>query len=73
VNKIFGTIAILILTAATYCTFSNTWPAPEVNQWQAKMMGDTKYFPALTIFIMALPPLFVLLIIKKMVLRLSKK
>lgn len=72
-NKIFGTIAILIFIAATYCTFSNTWPAAELNQWQAKMMGDNKYFPALTIFIMALPPLFVLLIIKLLALRMSKK
>lgn len=72
-NKLFGSIAILVLTEATYCTFSNRWPAPELNQWQAKMMGDHSYFPALTIFIMALPPLFVLLIIKLLALRLSKK
>ena len=71
-NKVFGICAILILVAAAYCTFSNTWPAPDLNQWQAKMMGDNKYFPVLTIFLVAIPPLFMLLLIKLVVLRLSK-
>lgn len=72
-NKVFGLTAILILIAAVYCTFSNTWPVLQVNQWQAKVMDDNRYFPVLTIFLMALPPLLILLLIKLVVLRLSKK
>lgn len=72
-NKIFGTLGIAVLIAATAVTFSNTWPTGEINQWQVKMMGDNKYFPALTIFIMALPPLILLLVIKRTLQTFGKK
>ncbi len=72
-NKIFGAISIAILITATAVVFSNNWPAGAINSWQAKMMGDNKYFPVLTIFIIALPGLLVVLLIKKLLLRQSKK
>jgi hypothetical protein len=72
-NKIFGAAAITILITATAITILNKWPAPLINQWQIKITNDDKYFPALTIFIMALPPLLVLFLIKKAALRFGKK
>jgi len=55
---------IILLAFATYLTFSNSWVVPDINRWQAGLMGDNKYFPALTIFILVLPPLLVLLVLK---------
>ncbi len=72
-NKFFGIAAVAILITATILTFLNKWPAPLINQWQIKITSDDKYFPALTIFIMALPPLLVLFLIKMAALRLGKK
>lgn len=72
-NKIFGTLSIVVIIAATAITFSNTWPSGEINLWQVKLTGDNKYFPALTIFIIALPPLLVLVIIKKLLQTFGKK
>lgn len=63
-KKVFGILPFLILGFSGYITFSNSWLAPDINRWQAGMMGDNKYFPALTMFILALPPLLVLAAVK---------
>lgn len=70
-KKLITVLALLILVAATYCTLSESWIAPRINAWQAKIMGDNDFFPALTIFIMALPPLLVLAAIKLLLQRSS--
>ncbi len=72
-NKVFGTLSIVVIIAATAITFSNTWPSGEINLWQVKLTGDNKYFPVLTIFIIALPPLLVLVVIKKLLQTFGKK
>ncbi|MFN8251031.1 MAG: hypothetical protein U0V75_04050 [Ferruginibacter sp.] len=72
-NKIFGTLGIAILIAAAAVTFSHAWPSEVINQWQSVMMGDKTYFPALTICIIALPPLLLLLLIKKALQTFGKK
>jgi hypothetical protein len=72
-NKLFGVISIAIVIAATAVTFSNDWPSALINQWQVKIMGGNSYFPALTIFIIAIPLLLILHLCKLVVLRLSKK
>lgn len=72
-NKIFGTLGITIMAAATAVYFLNSWPATFINQWQLKINGGDKYFPALTIFLTALPSLLVLFVIKLAVTRLRKK
>lgn len=68
-NLIFGSLAVAFLITAAYVTFSHHPIAVKLNVWQTKMTGDNTYFPALTIFIIALPPLLLLLMIKKIVLR----
>ena len=73
VNLIFGSIAFGLLIAVTYLTLTQHHFAITINLWQAKMMGDNKYFPVLTIFLLALPPLVLLLLIKLLVLKLMKK
>lgn len=72
-NKIFGALSIAVIIAATAITLSSTWPSGAINLWQVKLTGDNKYFPALTIFIIALPPLLVLVIIKKLLQTFGKK
>lgn len=64
-NRLFGLTAILILAGCTYITLSGKWIAPDISRWQADIMGDGKYFPALTIFVLAIPPLLLLLLIKR--------
>lgn len=69
----FGCIAFLLLIGGAFLAFSNLWIAKNINEWQMAFMGDNKYFPAGTMFAIALPPLLVLLIIKKIVLAIRKK
>jgi hypothetical protein len=64
-KKLFALLPFLILAISTWLTLSDRWIAPSINEWQAGMMGDTKYFPVLTAFIIALPALLIVLLIKK--------
>lgn len=64
-KKLLAVSPILILCFTTWLTLSNRWVVPSINEWQANMMGDTKYFPVLTSFILALPLLLIVLLIKK--------
>lgn len=72
-NKIFGTAAIVVLSIAVWITLSGQPIAQKINAWQANMMGDNKYFPTLTIFLLVLPPLLVLLPVKGYLLKKVKK
>jgi hypothetical protein len=72
-NTFFGCIAITLLIAVAYLTFTQHQFAITINMWQAKMMGDNKYFPVLTMLLLVLPPLLLLLLIKLIVLQLLKK
>lgn len=72
-NTVFSSIAFGLLIAATYLTFTQHHFAVTINIWQAKIMGDNKYFPVLTIFLLVLPPLLVLLLVKTAVLKLIRK
>jgi hypothetical protein len=71
-NVIFGSIAIGLLIVATYLTFSQHPLANSISSWQVTFLNDNTYFPALTIFLLALPPLLLLLVIKLLVLRTMK-
>ncbi len=71
-NAVFGSIAFGLLVAAAYLTLSHHNVAVKINLWQAKVMGDNKYFPVLTIFLLALPPLLLLLLVKVLVLKFQK-
>jgi hypothetical protein len=72
-NKIFGTLAFAILLVATWLTVSHHPITDKINAWQADMMGDNKFFPALTIFILALPPLLLLLGVRFILLKRLKR
>lgn len=73
-NKIFGALAFGILIVATWLTFSGHPLATQVNRWQMKQMQNSHdYFPVLTIFVLALPPLLVLLVSKFLILKGSGK
>jgi hypothetical protein len=72
-NKVFGTLAFAILIIAAWLTLSHQPITDKINTWQAEMMGDNKFFPVLTIFILAFPPLLLLLVIKFFVLRRIKR
>ncbi len=72
-NKIFGTAAIIVLSIAVWITLSGQPITQKINAWQANVMGDNKYFPTLTIFLLALPPLLVLLLVKRYLLKKVKK
>lgn len=60
------------MALATYLTFTHSTIADGISNWQAKLMGDGKYMPALTILLLSLPPLVLLTIIKKLI-ELKKK
>ncbi len=64
-KKVVPVLPFIIIGISTWLTLTGRWIVPSVNQWQADIMGDNKYFPALTIFILALPPLLILVGIKK--------
>lgn len=61
---LFTFLAMAILGTAAFLARSDYWIVPEINHWQARMLGANKYFPALTVFILALPPLLMLAIAK---------
>lgn len=63
-NKFIGLSAILIFCAALYMSFSGTWLAADINAWQARLQGEPKFYPALTAFVLTLPPLLLLALLK---------
>ncbi|MBL7723718.1 MAG: hypothetical protein JNK27_06200 [Chitinophagaceae bacterium] len=63
-NTVFGSIALGILVVATYMTFSHHPMAGIVSKWQSGVIGRDEYFPALTIFLLAIPALLVLMVVK---------
>ncbi|MBL7731703.1 MAG: hypothetical protein JNM88_11040 [Chitinophagaceae bacterium] len=63
-KKVFAFLGLGTLVAATAITFSNSWIAPDINRWQMRITGEPSYYPALTIFILVLPPLIVLVPLK---------
>jgi hypothetical protein len=73
-NLVFGILAVGILIMATYLTLSHHPLADRVSRWQGDAMNDkNKYFPVLTIFLLALPPLLLLLPIKLLFLKAGGK
>ena len=68
-NKVFGLLAVLILAISTWLTFSHHLLAQKINAWQTVLNGDDNYYPALTIFILSLPPLLLLFVVKKLMLK----
>jgi hypothetical protein len=73
-NAIFGVIAFGILIAATWLTLSHHTLADKISRWQGEQMNDRrKYFPVLTIFLLALPPLLILLPLKLFLLKVSTR
>jgi hypothetical protein len=64
-NTVFGSIAIGLLIIATYLTFSQHPIANSISRWQANLVTEkNKYYPVLTICLLALPPLLILMLIK---------
>jgi hypothetical protein len=63
-NRVFGGLALAVLITATWLTLSHHPLSQPINNWQATIMGDNKFFPVLTIFVLAIPPLLLLLVIK---------
>ncbi len=68
-NAVFGTLAIGLIIAAVWLTLSEQPLANRVNLWQADLLSDNTYYPALSIFILALPPLIVLMFLKLLVIK----
>jgi hypothetical protein len=73
INVIFGSIAVILLIMATYLTLTHHHFAVTINMWQVKLTGDNKYFPVLTILLLALPPLLLLLLVKLIILKILKQ
>jgi hypothetical protein len=72
-NKTFGLISIAILIAAVYLTLAGSTLAVKINKWQIGFMGGNKYFPVLTMFLLAIPPLLLLALVKLLVIKGAKK
>lgn len=71
-NRLISTTAFCILIAATWLSFSNSWVAADINSWQAKNNGGG-YYPALSIFVLSIPPLLLLALVKLRQRKASKK
>lgn len=56
-------LAMAILATAAFMARSDWWIVPAINRWQAGLLGKYQYFPALTVFILALPPLLLLALV----------
>lgn len=63
-NRYFAFAAILILAVSTYIGLSGHWLGMKINRWQVSFLGDGSYFPALTIFVVAIPALLILALVK---------
>ncbi len=63
-SKFITPLALLTFCAALYLSFTGTWVAADINNWQAKLQGEDKFYPALTASILALPVLLVLAVLK---------
>jgi len=59
-----GILAFVVLAVSTWITLTDRWIAPDINFWQAGILGENKYYPFLTIAILALPVLAVLAVLK---------
>ena len=63
-NTLLVIAIFAILIAGTYLGLTGQWIAADINRWQMRVMNDHKYFPALTAFIIAIPPMVALLPLK---------
>lgn len=58
-------LAMAILGTAAFMARSDWWIVPAINRWQAGLLGKNQYFPALTVFILAIPPLLLLALVNR--------
>lgn len=65
-DKLLARLALLALIIGVYLAFSGQWIAKDINTWQTKLNGDGKFYPALTAFLIALPPVLLFLVLKKL-------
>lgn len=56
-------LAVVILGTAAFMARSDWWIVPSINRWQAGLLGNNQYFPVLTVFILALPPLLLMALV----------
>jgi hypothetical protein len=68
-DTIFGLLSLGILSAGLWLAFTHTWIAKDINRWQLRVMDGNNFFPFLTAAIIAIPPMLVLLVIKKALLK----
>ena len=61
ISSLLNWALMLILISSAYFTFSNRWLARDLNRWQLEWSGEGGYYPALTMLLLALPPLLLLL------------
>lgn len=70
-DKIFGTIAFLVIILAVVVAFTSNKLSLMINFWQAGL-NNGKYYPVFTVLLIALPFLVILLPIKILLLKKSK-
>lgn len=63
-KKIFFLLAMASLGTAAFMARSDWWIVPDINRWQAGLMGGNRYSPTLTAFILALPVLLILALLQ---------
>lgn len=68
-NTIFGFLSVGILLVAMWLALSQLWIAKNINRWQLQVMDGNNFYPFLTAAIIAIPPLLILLGIKKAMLK----
>ncbi|MBK7667971.1 MAG: hypothetical protein IPJ32_11905 [Sphingobacteriaceae bacterium] len=64
IDKIIIYLTFILLVVSVYLTFTGSWLARDINLLQMKWIGETKYYPVLTIGILFIPPMLILLPIK---------
>lgn len=56
-------LSLAALGTGAFLARSDIWIAPDINRWQASVIGENRYFPVLTAFILALPVLLLVFLL----------
>lgn len=64
ISKMLVVLIFALLIFSAWCAFTNTWVAKDINTWQMVFLKKPQFMPALTMFLMFIPPALVLLVVK---------
>lgn len=73
ISKMLVVLILALLIFSAWCAFTNTWLAKDINTWQMGILKKPQFMPALTMFLMFIPPALVLLVVKVFIIKKMKE